>query len=198
MEYKRLEAYVEYLNFIQEKIDKFFIEQSPYICCKEGCSKCCESGEYPTSELEMHYLMRGFLQLPEDTRTIIRERIAVLSKQKTEFEGKEFLYNCPFLIDNKCSVYKYRPIICRAFGLSYYGINDPKVKLPFCINEGLNYSMVYDEERKTISTELYKKTGIGQEPLSYNLSLKFLLDNESVHNLGIEFGQERNLIEWFL
>ena len=58
---KKYEAYLKYLN---EKLGKFFQEQAPYIFCKEGCSHCCESGEYPLSEVEFAYLNLGARTLP--------------------------------------------------------------------------------------------------------------------------------------
>lgn len=197
MSYQRLDAYIEYLGFLQEKFDKFFANQKEYICCKKGCSLCCETGEYPLSEIEMHYLMNGFMRLDENIKSQIREKIKNLKERQKNSTEKPFLYDCPFLIDKQCSIYKFRPIICRVFGLPYYGINDTRVKLPFCTKEGLNYSQVYDFERDMISSELYKKSGIKNEPLSFNLSLKFILDNETVHKLGLNFGEERNLIDWF-
>lgn len=31
----------------------------------------------------------------------------------------DLLYNCPFFIDNKCSIHSYRPLFCRTYGYFY-------------------------------------------------------------------------------
>ena len=52
---------------------------------------------------------------------------------------------CPFLIENSCSIYPYRPIICRVHGLAYL-CKENLVKVPYCANNGLNYKDVYKNE----------------------------------------------------
>ena len=49
-----------------------------------------------------------------------------VTSKKTKLEWKkdeaDFIYECPFLINNRCCVYSYRGIICRTFGLAYFDI----------------------------------------------------------------------------
>ncbi len=196
-----IENYKLYLQLVDSKLKKFFDAQSPYIKCKQGCSFCCEKGQYPYSELEFVYLMGEFYTLPEDTQLKIKEKIEEIKKEKIEFEKNnppetKFYYRCPFLINNLCSVYEYRGVICRTHGLPYFN-EDGQILIPGCYSRGLNYSEIYDEEEKKFIVENVEKIGHGVEPLAYNLSLKFLLCPEIEENLGIKFGESKALIKWF-
>ena len=110
---------------------------------------------------------------------------------------KNFTYECPFLINHECSVYEFRGIICRSFGLM--SINPEGLsKIPFCAFEGLNYSNVVEPDTKIISTEKYKKLGENiPEPLAYNVGYKFLTSKDIEENFKIDFGEKKALIDWF-
>ena len=58
-----LANYITYLNFIDEKLKKFFERQKPYIFCKKGCTKCCKNAQFPYSSIETAYLISGFMKL---------------------------------------------------------------------------------------------------------------------------------------
>lgn len=198
-----IEKYEKYLDIINGNIQKFFEQQKPYICCKAGCSICCETGEYPLSELEYQYLMLGYNNLDENIQKVIQLKIEQIKKDKKEtFEKnqkKGFMHQCPFLLEKKCSIYKYRPIICRSYGLASY-MEDKEGNLsynmPCCCRLGLNYSSVFDEETKTFSSKKWKETGIEIEPLSYNVGIDFLTDNNITKEIGIVFGEKKALLDW--
>lgn len=197
-----IEKYEKYLKIAGSYIDKYFEQQKPYIHCKKGCSLCCECGEYPFTRLEMEYLMSEFLKLDEKTKNIIRKKITDLKKEKQKAikKNEKFLYQCPFLIDKKCSIYSHRGLICRNHGLMTMLINSKQketFQIPYCANNGLNYSIVYDKKRGTISKKLWEKSGIEQEPLSYNVGLDYLLNNEFTKELELDFGDQLALIDWF-
>lgn len=196
-----LERYEKYLELLEEKMfKKYFERQKDYIHCKLGCSRCCEVGEYPFSELEFQYAMVGYNALNENEKQIINIKVKEIKAQKALSKDKTFMHECPFLIDKKCNIYKHRGMICRTHGLMFY-IEDKdgksKNKGPDCVNVGLNYSSVYDKEKKMISLELWEKTGIKTEPVAYNISLKALLSNEVTKELEINFGESKALIDWF-
>lgn len=200
IEKERMEKFYQFIRVIMERINSHFEDQKEYIHCKEGCSLCCERGEYPCSELEFEFLKQGFTQLTPDIQQQIVENIVKLKEEKSKFSGKMFMHKCPFLIDHRCSVYPFRMIICRTFGLSYYekGEYEEKntLKVPFCIEQGLNYSEVYDQENKTFSTDLFKKTGYKKEPLTYNLSVEFLVKNFGQDIMHLDFGEFKRLLDW--
>lgn len=190
-----IEKYEKYLSFIQEYLRKFFEQQKPYVFCKEGCSICCEIGHYPMSELEFNYLSIGFSLLESEKKKRVQNNI---KKYKRIIQNPSDYYMCPFLLDNRCSVYNYRPLICRSYGLLYFVTNDkgvPEFKIPCCVSHGLNYSNVYDENKKSMSKEKFIKLGIKEEPLSYNVSLEYLQYNEFTS--GLDFGKSKKMIDWF-
>lgn len=192
-----IEKYKIYLAYLSKKLGTFFEEQAPYVFCKEGCSHCCENGEFPFSEIEFAYLVLGTQTLPLETQQLIEQNVIALKEEKAKHpSSKPFCHACPFLINKKCSLYEFRAIICRAHGLAFFGKND-NILVPACVHIGLNYANVYDFETKKISLEKYQKTGIKQEPLAHNVRLGFLTNNEITKELGLNFGEIKPLLDWF-
>ena len=191
------ENYEKFLVFLNKKLEKFFSDQSPYIYCKKGCSKCCQNAEFPYSQLEASYLAEGFKKLDFQIQAKINNNIEQIKKEKAAFSGAKFLYTCPFLIDNTCCVYDYRGIVCRTFGL-IANSNSENAKLPFCYRDGLNYSNVVDLEKNQITQEKYLQSGIKTEPLGYNVSYDFLTDKKTENVFNIKFGEKKPLIDWLL
>ena len=197
---ERMDKFYQFIRVIMERINAHFEDQKEYIHCKEGCSLCCEKGEYPCSELEFEFLKIGFMSLDRATQQQIVDNTIQLKAEKDKCPDKIFMHKCPFLINHRCSVYSYRMIICRTFGLSYYDKDEYEkrnvLKVPFCIEQGLNYSEVYDQKNKSFSTELFKKTGYKKEPLTYNLGVEFLVKKFGQEIMNLDFGEFKRLIDW--
>lgn len=175
-----LKSYDKFVKDFQKRIDEYFAENSEYIYCHEGCSACCEIGEYPFSRIEAEYLMEGFTRLPETVKIKIKQKVRDLKIQKENFSGKRFQYECPFLIEKKCSVYPYRGLTCRTHGLAYLK-KDGTVNVPYCANDGLNYSSVY-------------KDGIfSAEPVKENLNIDAILKD-----FDSEPDEIRPLVNWLI
>lgn len=183
-----LERYEKFLDEFDEVIDFLFNEQKQYIHCKKGCSRCCEKGEYPFSQLEFSYLTKGYVNLPENTRILVQQNIRNLKMDKKEFKGERFEHKCPFLINGECSVYKYRGIVCRTFGLCYYDDINGYVKLPGCVHQGLNFSDIYEEKSQTLNIQNVPKI---------NLRIDRVLKSELSEKYELESGQIRPLLGWF-
>lgn len=183
-----IERYEKFLEEFDEILEYLFKEHKDYIHCNKGCTKCCEKGEYPFSQLEFAYLTKGYIQLPEKTRILVQQNIRNLKMDKKEFKGERFEHRCPFLINGECVVYKYRGIVCRTFGLAYYDDKEGYVRLPDCVNQGLNYSEVYDKETKTLNIQNVPKI---------NLRIDRVLKSELSEKYELESGQIRPLLGWF-
>lgn len=152
-----LENYIKYLKFLDLKLNKFFSRQKPYIRCTKGCALCCKNAEYPYSEIEIQYIMQGAWQLDVQSRKLILKNIKEIRFKNLNFKGETFKYDCPFLINKECSVYEYRGIVCRAFGLINIGA-DGRFKVPFCCFQGYNYANVMEAGgNNIISEEKFKK-----------------------------------------
>lgn len=190
-----IENYKVYLKFLDEKLAKFFEKQKPYIFCKKGCGKCCKNAQFPYSQIEVVYLLSGIKNLSDETVEQIMTNIKNVKLAKKEFKGETFSYDCPFLINNECSVYEYRGIVCRSFGLMNYGENR-KVRIPFCCFQGYNYSNVMDENTQEVSSKKFKELGIEEEPLAFNTGYKFLTDEDFARGFHFQFGEVKPLIEW--
>ena len=157
--------YEDFILSLDKKLHAYFLEYDQFVCCRAGCSACCEKGDYPLSNIELEYLMKGYVLLSADKKIQVQQNLKSMEKG-----GK-----CPFLIEKKCSVYEYRPIVCRVHGLPYL-YKDNCVKLPYCANEGKNFANNY------IDGEF-----VGQ-PITENLDTEFLLQN---------FKHEtKNLYDW--
>ena len=53
-DYSLKKRYEIFLYTLNKELQKMFDNQAEFIKCKEGCSYCCEQGEYPFSELEFN------------------------------------------------------------------------------------------------------------------------------------------------
>ena len=197
---ENLKSYIEYINLIENTyLKKFFDIQKPYIHCKEGCAGCCQVGEYPVSELELMYMIAGFKTLPAEVQTKIIEKTDKIKAERNPENKEKYLYECPFLINNRCSIYNNRAIICRTHGLLFYITDkDGKThnKMPACVNDGLNYSEVYDPVSNTISPEMWKASKIPVEPKAYNISREVIMSNAKNAGFDIDFGDSKALIDW--
>ncbi len=192
-----LTNYLNYLNFINNKLNKFFISQKPYIFCKKGCSKCCKNAKYFYSKIEFEYLSAGLKLLNSEEKQIIINNINNLKQEKKAGSNKNFVYECPLLINGSCSVYNYRGIICRTFGLMT-AYNDGSIKIPFCAYNNLNYSNVIDTENEKISVEKFKKLNIKEEPLAFNISYEYLTDSDFEKLFNFQFGEKKPLFNWLI
>ena len=149
-----LKEYEEFLKDFDSIISQLFENQKKYVKCHKGCSLCCEIGEYPFSQLEFAYLTQGYLQLPENRKILVQQNIRNLLMDKKEYKGeKRFEHKCPFLINGECSVYQYRGLVCRTFGVCYYDDVKGVTMLPECVHYGLNYSENYDDENKELTSQ---------------------------------------------
>ena len=187
---------------IQRKDDGFFEEQKEYIACKNGCSKCCQNAEFPFTEIEFRLLAQGLFRQTPDVQQQIMNNVEKIIQAKNNFKkdhpDEKFRYDCPCLIDNSCTLYDYRGLVCRTFGLmAFKDGSDEKSKIPFCAFEGLNYSKVLDKETKTISEEKFKEQNFSAEPKAFNIRYSTLIDEEIAKSLDFEFGEIKSIIDWF-
>lgn len=202
MDNSKLGNYLLFLSVIQEKINKFFENQKPYIFCKKGCSKCCRNSQFPYTEIEFRLLVQGMQTLKPEELEQVMEKIDTIIKAKNEHLKTKplntFEYDCPFLINDCCSIYPFRGMICRCFGLmSYNSEKDKVLKIPFCAYEGLNYSNVLDPETDSMSKEKFKALGVENEPTAFNAGYASLIDKEFARGFDFEFGEVKQMIEWF-
>lgn len=192
-EFDLFKRYSIFLNTLNKQLGMMFENQAEYIMCKEGCSYCCEKGEYPFSKLEFDYLLEGYKKLDQETKYKILENIAKINEEKAVSKEETFMHVCPFLINKRCSVYEHRGIICRTFGLLCEH-DDGRLTMPFCNDLGLNYSKVYDPEVGQITSEKIDACG-GPEPKAYRISRDNIQNISIAKNLDIEWGESKTMLD---
>ena len=185
------------------KIQRFFYEQKDYIFCKKGCALCCKNAQFPYTNIEFQLILEGLKQLEINMQQTISENIKkiVVQKQYHKESGSKdkFRYDCPFLINDECSIYYYRGLVCRSFGLMTFLPNSEKTpRIPFCAYRGLNYSNVLDEENDKISDIKFAELAVPNEPIAYNVDYSVLIDDKIAKGFNFEFGEVKPLIDWLI
>jgi Fe-S-cluster containining protein len=194
-----LEKYKEYLKKLDQNLKGYFESQKEYICCKSGCSDCCRKSYYPVSEVEYDYVREGFNKLDETLKeTIQQEAVQILKDRrkflKTNADIMAFKYVCPFLRQDACVVYHHRPLLCRSHGLIYKDIEkENKIKVPNCVNIGLNYANIWDKDRKVFCDTKIKVLGL-KPPEAFDLSYSVLMNKAA----DVDFGDIRMIFEWII
>lgn len=180
-----INRYREYLSVLDKKLQNMFQKQSVFIKCKKGCAHCCKKGKYPMSELEFINIMFYYNSLPDEEKSVINSQIQDLIKDEMPNS-----YVCPFLYNDSCSVYPARALICRSFGLMTF-YQDKKM-IPFCVDLGLNYAEVYDDNKSRV----VKTASDGTEPLAFNVDRRTLRSQTIEKNFNIFFGDDKSLYDW--
>jgi len=106
--------------------------------CGRGCSMCC-SQMFSISTIEAAYISRAVKSMPEAER----ERLQAASSEylararvmtgNDDSSGKEqsivprpgLRLQCPALLNDACSIYDVRPIICRKWGIPIFNPSKP-------------------------------------------------------------------------
>lgn len=172
-----LVRYEKFLKVLDKFLNELFETQKEFIKCKRGCSSCCKSGDYPFSRLEAEYIMAGFAKLPVEVQIQIKNNIIKIKGEKS--------YQCPFLINDECSLYERRGIVCRTHGLAY--LYDGIVHLPECANNGLNYFDVFNLKTKEVSI---------QNPIKVSLRTDDLFNSTIAAKYDLQCGEIRRLVDW--
>lgn len=108
MEHEFIAAYQSTLKTLDELAQPLWEEYRPYTQCRKGCAGCCRDG-FKIRYLEARYLLLGLVEAPPEVVSAIFNRL-----QDPSPEAKS---QCPLLVDGACSLYEFRPALCRAYGL---------------------------------------------------------------------------------
>ena len=101
---EHLANYRSLLSRVEQHCGKIHAEFAGQIACRAGCSGCCR--HLALFPVEAASLVRAVERLPAGIRSLLAGRI-----QWPE-NGM-----CPLLLDDRCTVYDNRPVICRTHGL---------------------------------------------------------------------------------
>lgn len=103
-------------------------------CIETGCQDCCKKTFPYVSYIEYLYMKKWLDEQDSEFQNKIRQSSVEIvqryreryKKEPTFIVGKltnqykeyplDFLFDCPYLGDNKCNIYEHRPFTCRAYG----------------------------------------------------------------------------------
>lgn len=120
-----------YYEAIDKRIKKSSRKLS--IDCQKGCSSCCREINFDIPAMESEYVVDALNELENDKKIVIGQRLMSLREQFSEYSRqtkvrdseeqyqhmverqKVVKYDCPFLINDECSIYESRPVICRTY-----------------------------------------------------------------------------------
>lgn len=94
-------------------------DQLGFVC--SGCEEnCCRSRFYHYTYLEYFYLLEGLNQFEPALRlSVRRSAVKVRQEDLIKKNGVRNRPMCPLNLADRCSVYLYRPMICRLHGIPH-------------------------------------------------------------------------------
>ena len=108
------------------------------VSCARGCAACCKRQPVPVTPPEALALSRLVDRLPEPRRSAVRaafasatervrgaglyetytDRDPTLTREVAMDTTRRYMalgIHCPFLLDDACSIYEHRPLVCRQY-----------------------------------------------------------------------------------
>jgi uncharacterized protein len=130
-ENKRVEFAVQFSAYAQKRVDQVrdeVVRKGVRFDCKKGCAWCCyfEVDAFPQ---ETFRIVRE-LQSRGDTAPTVAALESYVEKTK---DARNFRRSepCPFLVENACSIYTVRPMMCRKCNsLDVEKCKDPAATVP--------------------------------------------------------------------
>lgn len=104
MSEKYFQKYLKIRDSIDNSCKKLWGIHSKHMKCRKGCSMCCQS----------------FKVLPVEFNTIQK----AIAGKDVQVNKKASEGQCKFLVNNSCSIYENRPVICRTHGYPLVRINE--------------------------------------------------------------------------
>jgi len=100
---------------------KAMTQQYGFLCM--GCDEnCCLTLFYHHTLLECLYLHVGYRKLENIEKSALQQSAVHFDHHQQvtgDRPGQSFRRMCPLNINNKCTLYEYRPMICRLHGIPY-------------------------------------------------------------------------------
>jgi Fe-S-cluster containining protein len=126
-DYQALLALVDQLGgCVQQKY-------AAHIACKKGCDLCCRNlSIFPVEALSLALALQ---QLPSTMQQRIHQKAAAAISDMS----------CPLLEEQACTLYAFRPIICRTHGLPLRTVYNRRQSIGFCQHNFKNLATIPDD-----------------------------------------------------
>jgi uncharacterized protein len=169
-----INEYIELRDEIDRKCSRLWNIHQSLMKCREGCAFCCQS--FKIFPLEFYSIQQSMIDKPAQ----------VAKKFKPEC--------CKFLIDNTCSIYENRPIICRTHGYPLTRLNEEAgaYEISFCdLNftdftlEKFNRNNVYFEDKFNSKLFMLNKRFIEKLPENSFEPIQLIELNDVEVNAGM-------------
>jgi Fe-S-cluster containining protein len=119
----RFQSFLQRLDALYKEMDAAYDEvaQAYGFHCTGCRDNCCRTRFYHHTQLEYLYLHEGFCRMPVAQQKGVRQQAEAVLKNQSEAEvgGDAIRLSCPLHVDEKCILYRYRPMICRLHGLPH-------------------------------------------------------------------------------
>jgi Fe-S-cluster containining protein len=103
-----LDAYAILDDGLGVEVPREAARRGEKVACHKGCSECCKNAEVPILPPEIATV--SWYVCEELPRTI---QVRLVSRLEHHNKSTE----CPFLLDDSCSIYPVRPLMCRGHHL---------------------------------------------------------------------------------
>lgn len=118
-----LTAFFDRLQSIFGAMDRQYAEAAKHygFHC-DGCEgNCCRTRFYHHTYLEYLYIQAGLNKLSRQRQGEIQSRATVVCRETAKADEKAMPVRlmCPLNSDGRCTLYTYRPMICRLHGISH-------------------------------------------------------------------------------
>jgi len=118
-----LTAFFNRLQCIFAVMDRQYAEAAKhYEFHCSGCEEnCCRTRFYHHTYLEYLYIHAGLNKLDPQRQREMQSRAAVVCRETAKADEKAMSVRlmCPLNSDGRCTLYTYRPMICRLHGISH-------------------------------------------------------------------------------
>ena len=129
---KCLTNYRDLLTRVDRLLEGIQGRYSGHIVCHKGCGCGCRNlSVFPVEALS---LVNAIRDLSEETGAKIRQRAAAAS-----------FWDCPLLEDRTCSMYTFRPVICRTHGFPLLTHYKGQPSIGYCRNNFKDMSSIPDD-----------------------------------------------------
>lgn len=162
-----LADYLKLVEFVEQEAERMQNLHTKHITCKKGCSSCCLSFRVFAAEREIIHKL--------------------LQKNNQNFPSKNASTKptCKYLLKGVCSIYQYRPIMCRTHGFPLLYLNEDEDAYEFSTCE-LNFSTIE-------MSDIVVENCISMDEINntlYSINSKFLEENK------IELKGDELLCSW--
>lgn len=122
------DAYQKFIAQVDKLLVRLTARYASHLTCRAGCSGCCHH-HLSVFSVEAAHVRRAVAALPAETRARVAQQARLVNAR----EAAGAAVACPLLVDDRCSIYEARPLICRTQGLPLLiAAEDGAQEVDFC------------------------------------------------------------------